>query len=73
MRIDVVSDMVCPWCYPGKRRLETALARGPDIRAEVHWLPFVIVARRLALSGAQEPAAFERAFAKLAPQPGGKG
>jgi predicted DsbA family dithiol-disulfide isomerase len=40
MRIDVVSDMVCPWCYLGKRRLETALARRPDIDAEVHWLPF---------------------------------
>lgn len=40
MRIDVVSDMVCPWCYLGKRRLETALASRPDIEAEVHWLPF---------------------------------
>jgi len=40
MRIDVVSDMVCPWCYLGKRRLEAALARRPDIEAEVHWLPF---------------------------------
>ena len=24
--IDVVSDVVCPWCYIGKRRLEAALA-----------------------------------------------
>ncbi|HMV68098.1 MAG TPA: DsbA family protein, partial [Myxococcota bacterium] len=24
-RIDVVSDVVCPWCYVGKRRLEAAL------------------------------------------------
>lgn len=40
MRIDVVSDMICPWCYLGKRRLEAALARRPDLRAEVHWLPF---------------------------------
>lgn len=71
MRIDVVPDMICPWCYLGKRRLEAALARRPDIRAEVHWLPFFILDRRLALSGAQEPAALERAFAKLAPLPGG--
>jgi len=40
MRIDVVSDMVCPWCYLGKRRLEAALARRPDLQADVHWLPF---------------------------------
>src|SRR5687767_770477 len=26
MRIDVWSDIVCPWCYIGKRRLERALA-----------------------------------------------
>lgn len=40
MRIDVVSDMVCPWCYLGKRRLEAALSRRLDIETEVHWLPF---------------------------------
>ena len=26
MRIDIWSDVVCPWCYIGKRRLETALS-----------------------------------------------
>ena len=30
MRIDVWSDLVCPWCYIGKRRLERALAGFPD-------------------------------------------
>jgi len=30
MRIDVWSDLVCPWCYIGKRRLERALADFPD-------------------------------------------
>ena len=30
MRIDVWSDLVCPWCYIGKRRLERALAEWPD-------------------------------------------
>jgi predicted DsbA family dithiol-disulfide isomerase len=30
MRIDVWSDLVCPWCYIGKRRLERALAELPD-------------------------------------------
>ena len=27
LRITVISDVVCPWCYLGKRRLESALAR----------------------------------------------
>ena len=40
MRVEIVSDMVCPWCYLGKRRLEAALARRPGMPVEVHWLPF---------------------------------
>ncbi|MBT1154736.1 DsbA family protein [Aminobacter anthyllidis] len=38
--IDVVSDVVCPWCFLGMKRLESALASLPDIKAEVHWRPF---------------------------------
>jgi predicted DsbA family dithiol-disulfide isomerase len=30
MRIDIWSDLVCPWCYIGKRRLERALAELPE-------------------------------------------
>ena len=30
LRLDIVSDVVCPWCYIGKRRLERALAELPD-------------------------------------------
>ena len=33
MQIDVWSDLVCPWCYIGKRRLEHALAQMPDAPA----------------------------------------
>ena len=44
LTVDVVSDVVCPWCYIGKRRLETALAelaRGePRLAATVRWHPF---------------------------------
>ena len=36
--IDVVSDVVCPWCYVGKRRLEAALRAAGE--AEVRWRPF---------------------------------
>jgi predicted DsbA family dithiol-disulfide isomerase len=40
MRIDVVSDTVCPWCFVGKRRLERAIALRPELAFEVHWHPF---------------------------------
>ena len=40
MKIEVVSDVVCPWCYIGKRRLEKALALLPEIKPDIHWLPF---------------------------------
>ncbi|MDB5512441.1 MAG: DsbA family oxidoreductase [Enterovirga sp.] len=40
-RISIVSDVVCPWCYVGKRRLERALDDlGLRQRAEITWLPF---------------------------------
>jgi predicted DsbA family dithiol-disulfide isomerase len=38
--IDVVSDVMCPWCYIGKRRLEAAAAANPDIALDVRWRPF---------------------------------
>ncbi|MBX3328554.1 MAG: DsbA family oxidoreductase [Nitrospira sp.] len=39
--IDVYSDVICPWCYVGKRRLERALKQvGDKVNAEVTWRPF---------------------------------
>jgi predicted DsbA family dithiol-disulfide isomerase len=38
--IDVVSDVVCPWCFVGRKRLEQALALNPDLDATVNWRPF---------------------------------
>jgi len=41
IHIDVVSDVMCPWCFIGKRRLEKALAIvDPSIKVEVDWKPF---------------------------------
>lgn len=40
LRIDVVSDVVCPWCFIGQKRLETALAAVPEVAVEVNWRPF---------------------------------
>ena len=40
--IDMVSDVVCPWCFIGKRRLEKAIALRPDIPVEVRFRPFFL-------------------------------
>ena len=44
LAVDVVSDVVCPWCYIGKRKLEQALAelrnREPALEVAVRWHPF---------------------------------
>lgn len=41
LTIEVYSDVVCPWCYIGKRRLEQALeSSGRQASARVFWRPF---------------------------------
>lgn len=42
MRIDVIFDTVCPWCFIGKKRLERALALRPHVQADLHWRPFLL-------------------------------
>jgi predicted DsbA family dithiol-disulfide isomerase len=39
LAVDVISDVICPWCYIGKRRLEKAVSafEGP---VKVRWFPF---------------------------------
>ena len=41
MIIEIASDVICPWCYIGKRRLEKALALlDGEVKPEIRWLPF---------------------------------
>jgi predicted DsbA family dithiol-disulfide isomerase len=40
LTIDVVSDVVCPWCYLGKKRLERVLAEDGGAPINVHWRPY---------------------------------
>jgi predicted DsbA family dithiol-disulfide isomerase len=42
LTIDVISDVVCPWCYIGKRLLEQAIALQPDIPVAVHFRPYFL-------------------------------
>ena len=42
VHIDVVSDVVCPWCFIGKRRLEQAIALTPDVEVSINWRPYFL-------------------------------
>jgi predicted DsbA family dithiol-disulfide isomerase len=42
LTIDVVSDVVCPWCFIGKRRLEKAIASRPDLPVAVRFHPYFL-------------------------------
>jgi len=42
LTIDVVSDVVCPWCFIGKRLLETAIRLKADIAVEVRFRPYFL-------------------------------
>jgi predicted DsbA family dithiol-disulfide isomerase len=38
--VDVVSDVVCPWCYIGQKRLDAAVATVPEVDVTVRWRPY---------------------------------
>jgi len=40
IKVDIVSDVACPWCYVGKRRLEAALKEWKGVPVEIEWHPF---------------------------------
>jgi predicted DsbA family dithiol-disulfide isomerase len=40
LTVDVISDVICPWCYIGKRRLEKAVAAFGREQVRVRWHPF---------------------------------
>jgi predicted DsbA family dithiol-disulfide isomerase len=42
VHIDVVSDVVCPWCYIGKRRLEEAIALTPGVNVNINWRAYFL-------------------------------
>jgi predicted DsbA family dithiol-disulfide isomerase len=40
LSIDVISDVVCPWCYVGQKRLEEAMALAPEVEIDLRWRPY---------------------------------
>lgn len=44
MELDVVIDVVCPWCFVGKRQLDKALRQRPGLVTAVRWRPYQLSA-----------------------------
>jgi len=42
VHVEVVSDVVCPWCYIGKRRIEEAIALTPGVAVAINWRPYFL-------------------------------
>ena len=42
LAIEVVHDLICPWCYLGVRRLFRTLGRRPDLMVDIAWRPFLL-------------------------------
>ncbi|SMX22265.1 DsbA family oxidoreductase [Boseongicola aestuarii] len=40
IKLDILSDPICPWCYIGKAHLDRALEARPDHRFAIEWHPF---------------------------------
>ena len=40
--VDIVSDVICPWCFLGKRRLDKAIAALGNVAVDVRWRPFLL-------------------------------
>lgn len=38
--IDIVSDVMCPWCYVGQKNVEEALKMASELDAEIRWQPY---------------------------------
>jgi predicted DsbA family dithiol-disulfide isomerase len=42
LELDVVSDLICPWCFIGATRIQQALAQLPDVQATLVYHPFLL-------------------------------
>ncbi|SFR49692.1 DsbA family oxidoreductase [Litoreibacter janthinus] len=40
IKLDIISDVICPWCYIGKAHLDRALEANPDHPFTIEWHPF---------------------------------
>ena len=42
LKIEIFADIICPWCYIGKKRLEKALSERPEIDFAIEWKGFLL-------------------------------
>lgn len=63
VKLDILSDPVCPWCYIGKGELDKALAQKPDHPFTIEWHPFQLNPEMPA-EGAPNLAYYEAKFGK---------
>lgn len=42
LHIDIFADIICPWCFIGKKRLEQAFVKRPHIQPVFHWRSFLL-------------------------------
>ena len=42
IKIEIFADIICPWCYIGKKRLENALSERPEIDVAIKWKGFLL-------------------------------
>lgn len=42
LTVEIYADIICPWCYIGKRRLEAAFAERPDVTPSYRWRAFLL-------------------------------
>lgn len=67
VRIDIISDVVCPWCYIGKRNLEAAFAQHPEVAPAIHWRPYQLDPT-VPADGLDRQAYMERKFGDRVPE-----
>ena len=42
IRVDIFSDVICPWCYIGRKRLEEAAILHQKVVLDIHWRAFIL-------------------------------
>jgi predicted DsbA family dithiol-disulfide isomerase len=67
MKVEIWSDVVCPWCYIGKRRFEQALARFPH-PVEVEWKSFELDPHAVAATAGSYAERLAAKYGRTVPQ-----
>ena len=67
MQLDIVIDVVCPWCYVGKKQLDKALEMRPEAISLKRWRPYQL-APETPVEGVDRRAYYKQKFGDDSPQ-----